>query len=359
MNVLFVFYVPSGGVETLNRQRSEALKMKKITSHFLYYRKERELINDHNAPTFITNEDNEIKKIITEGNYHAIVIISDYRALERFRSLGYEDKLLLEIQGYGPKHVARSELQKAIPYVTQYGNGLLNPKTPHITQIFDEFYPSFPKFSFNNCFDSDTFTYVPQHSTSQQPIVAWIGRIEDNKNWREFLLIGYYLVNTYNPNIQLYMFEDPSLSDPKEREEFYQLVNQLNIKNNLTILENIPQKQMAEYFSKIGDSGGFLCSTSKVEGAPYSVLEAMSCRCPVLTTDSDGVRSSVLHNQTGKYYTIGNIAEALQQAKELMENQQLRESIRAGAFTHVKTNFSPERYSENFANMLISLGVNP
>ena len=55
MNVLFVYYLPSGGVETLNRQRSIALKRKNINCHFLYYRKERELINDHHAPTFITN----------------------------------------------------------------------------------------------------------------------------------------------------------------------------------------------------------------------------------------------------------------------------------------------------------------
>ncbi|WP_376768255.1 glycosyltransferase [Paenibacillus alginolyticus] len=46
--------------------------------------------------------------------------------------------------------------------------------------------------------------------------------------------------------------------------------------------------------------GGSLYSTSKVEGAPYSILEAMSCRCPVLTSDSDGVSSAVIHNQTGK-----------------------------------------------------------
>lgn len=62
MNILFVFYVPSGGVETLNRQRGRALKKYNINSHFLYYEKRRQLVNDHNAPTFITNNDAKIKK---------------------------------------------------------------------------------------------------------------------------------------------------------------------------------------------------------------------------------------------------------------------------------------------------------
>jgi glycosyltransferase involved in cell wall biosynthesis len=114
---------------------------------------------------------------------------------------------------------------------------------------------------------------------------------------------------------------------------------------------------MANYFSMIGESGGFLCSTSKVEGAPYSLLEAMSCKCPVLTTDSDGVKSSIIHNQTGKYYTLGNVDEAVKEAKELIMDSQLREYIRVNALQHVKINFSPELYCANFIAMIRSLGI--
>ena len=107
-------------------------------------------------------------------------------------------------------------------------------------------------------------------------------------------------------------------------------------------IKDVPNNEMANYFSMIGESGGFLCSTSKVEGAPYSLLEAMSCKCPVLTTDSDGVKSSIIHNQTGKYYTLGNVDEAVKEAKELIVDSQLREYIRINALQHVKINFSNE-----------------
>lgn len=356
MNLLFVFYVPSGGVETLNRQRSLALKEMNIHCHFLYYRKVRESINDHNAPTFITNSDLEIKQILNSGNYSAVNIVSDYKALLRFRNLGYTGQLILEIQGFGPMQTARQELTKAVPYVTGYANALLNPKTPHIDQLFNELFPAFPKFSFNNCFDTSQFCYrsLPINGS---PIIAWCGRIEDNKNWREFLQIGYQLIHTHNPNIELYMFEDPSLSTSQERAQFYQLIKQLNLEKNLTILANIPNDKMADYYSIIGDSGGFLCSTSKVEGAPLSILEAMSCRCPVLTTDSDGVRSSIYHNQTGKYYPLGNISEAANQAIELLTNHTLREYIRSTAFIHLTSNFSPEQYRQHFKGMLTALGM--
>ena len=81
MNILFVYYIPSGGVETLNRQRSTALKAINIHSHFLYYEKRRDLINKHDGPIFITNKDDEIKKILDAGNYEVIIVISDFQAL--------------------------------------------------------------------------------------------------------------------------------------------------------------------------------------------------------------------------------------------------------------------------------------
>lgn len=64
MNVLFVFYVPSGGVETLNRQRCKALKKYNINAHCLYYENRKKSINDHGTQTFVTNEDHEIKKYL-------------------------------------------------------------------------------------------------------------------------------------------------------------------------------------------------------------------------------------------------------------------------------------------------------
>ncbi|MFP3415838.1 glycosyltransferase, partial [Bacillus sp. SIMBA_074] len=100
---------------------------------------------------------------------------------------------------------------------------------------------------------------------------------------------------------------------------------------HLKMYVNQPHNKMAEYFSIIGDSGGFLCSTSKVEGFGYAVLEAMVCRCPVLSTDSDGVRSFIRHNQTGKFFDQGNIDQAELEGNELLSNIPLREDIRRKA----------------------------
>lgn len=350
MKVLFVYYVPSGGVETLNRQRCRALRQFGIEGHCLYYRWGAGLQNTMDFPVYVTQDDIAVKHILDSNQFHAIVVVTDHFAFERYRMLGYRGKLILEIQGYGPKNVAREQLSLAAPHIHTHADALLNPCTPHIDALFAELFPQKPQFRFNNCFDHQQFTYRPAPKLPH-PVIAWLGRIEDNKNWREFLHIGHHLIARY-PDLQLWMFEDHTLSSAAEREQFMKLIGTLGIGSNLTLRSNVPHGEMQNYFSAIGDSGGFLCSTSKVEGAPYAILEAMSCRCPVLTTNSDGVSSSIYHNVTGKYYNLGDINHAVAEAVELMENAALREHVRAGAQYHVQNNFSMEQYGRNFVAML-------
>jgi len=355
INVLFIFYVPSGGVETLNRQRFYALKKKGITCHFLYTQPGTGLQNKINTTIFVANNDNEIKDIIQRGNYEAIVVSSDLLLLKKIRNFGYQRSLIYEIQGLGFNKEYAEEFLKnqAYPILNNYCDAILYPQTPHIIQACEKYFPTKKKFCFHNCFNTEEFKYQA-HPKKEKPVIGWVGRLEENKNWKDFLSIGAKLIQE-NPSIQLWMFEDNTLGKKSERIAFEQKINELNLRNHLTVHANQPHSKMAEYFSIIGDSGGFLCSTSKVEGFGYAVLEAMVCKCPVLSTDSDGVRSFIKHNKTGKFFELGNINQAVQEGKELMSNPKLREEIRESGATYIKLHFSPEKYAENFLNMIYNL----
>lgn len=356
MNVLFTFFVPSGGVETLNRQRFYALNRKGIKCDFLYSQSGTGLQNKMDTSIFITNKDDEIKDIIEQGNYKAIVVGSDLMLLKKLRDFGYQGYLIYEIQGLGFNKEYANEFLKnhAYPIVNEYCDAILYPQTPHLIEAFENYFPNKKKFCFHNCFNTKDFKYqvMPKKDFA---IIGWVGRLEDNKNWRDFLSIGAELIKE-NPSIQLWMFEDNTLSTSSERLAFEQIIRELHLNNHLTIYANQPHSKMAEYFSIIGESGGFLCSTSKVEGFGYAVLEAMVCKCPVLSTDSDGVRSFITHNVTGKFFELGNINQAVQEGKELLSNISLREEIRRNSVEHIETHFSPDEYAEKFLNMISSLG---
>jgi glycosyltransferase involved in cell wall biosynthesis len=352
LNILFTFFVPSGGVETLNRQRYYALNPKGVKCHFLYTQSGTGLQNKINAPIYIESNDSRIQSIIGNGNFDAIVVGSDLLMLQKIRNWGYKGPLIYEVQGLGfNKEYAENFLKKhAIPFLNPYCDAILYPQTPHLMKAFETFFPLKKKFCFNNCFDMTQFHYMnlPKYNN---PVVGWVGRLEDNKNWRDFLRIGAQLIAKF-PNIELWLFEDNTLATPESRREFEMEINRLNLTGKLTVFANQPHSKMAEHFSRIGDSGGFLCSTSKVEGFGYAVLEAMVCKCPVLSTDSDGVRNFVIHNYTGKFFELGNIKQAIEQADSLITNSKMRESIINNAYLHVQTHFSPEKYAINFMSMI-------
>lgn len=346
--------MPSGGVETLNRQRIRALRERGADGHCLYFEPGAGLQNSAGLPVTVTSDDIEIKRLLDAGRFDAVVVTSDYVSLKKFSMLGYDGPLILEVQGFGPKAVARRELMQAIPYVQLYASALLNPYTPHIDAIFEEFFPRVPKYRLHNCFDSDAFAYEFAGYAPEREI-AWIGRIEDNKNWLEFLLIGARLIRDFDRGIRLRMYEDPELAVPKERERMELWIDRLGLRDRLSFFPNVPNADMRKHLSYIGDSGGFLCSTSKVEGAPYAILEAMSCRCPVLTSDSDGVSSAIYHWRTGLYYKLGDINQAYEEAVRLMSDSGLRAAIRDEAAAHVGSRFAPRIYCDGFMQMVRDL----
>ncbi|MBB3113619.1 glycosyltransferase involved in cell wall biosynthesis [Paenibacillus phyllosphaerae] len=358
MRLLFTYFLPSGGIETLNRLRCRALAQAGIEAHLLYLRDGAGKQNISGIPYFITDSDADIGAIIQAGNYDAIIACCDHLMLPRLRALGYTGKLLYEAQGLGELDQAKDTIEWAAPYIRLYAQGILSPITAHLMELFNLYLPDVHRFYLHNMVDTQTFNYRASSwlNPANQPILAWIGRLEPNKNWSLFLHIAA-MVAQHKPDLTLWMFEDANITTPGERERFTEMLAALQLQHRVVLRSNVPHSEMPYYMSAVGDSGGMLVSTSNVEGFGYAVAEAMSCCCPVLTTDSDGVRVFINHNQTGKYF-YGRSAEAgMYEALDLMNNRQLAEQIRHNALAHIQTHFSETKYIADMINILGTLGL--
>lgn len=355
MKILFIYIVPSGGMETLNRERCKSLQPHGVNCHLLYLVDGSGLQNfQMNSRTiFVTNEDDEIRTILDREQYDCITVSSDYLMLERLRGLGYKGPIIYEAQGLGSYSAARTFLYDAKIYIEPHAAALLYPNTTHLKALFTEIYPEKKHYCFDNCLDTENFSYRSL-GFSSLPIIGWVGRIESNKNWQMFLDIVTNFTRLV-PNYKIWLFEDDQISP--EKELFKDRVEQLKLNSRIESFANVPHHQMADYYSMIGDSGGFLCSTSVMEGFGYAVLEAMSCRCPVVTSDSDGVRSFVTHNLTGKLFAQQDVNGAVAEAFDLVCNLSLREFIRTRAITRAREQFSPQLYANRFLSMLKDLGI--
>lgn len=351
MKMLFTFYVPSGGIETLNRLRSRALQQIGVQSHLLYTQTGAGLQNSTNIPTLVTSSDAEIRKLLNKHQYDAILVSSDFLMLERLRHLGYKGPLIYEAQGLGVIEAAEQTAAIAAPYIQRFAQAIHIPQTDHLIKLFERHCPTVPTFAFSNVVDYEQFHYEKSKKIPPSPILAWIGRLEANKNWKDYLDISYQLLQLH-PQIKLWMFLDNNLSQESDFKRFAFRIGKLQLRDRLTIHNNIPHKQMKKYLSETGDSGGFLMSTSKLEGFGYSVAEALSCRCPVLCSDSDGVKVFITHNVTGKFYPHHDIGTAVSEGLDLLHNAALRQRVRSQGEAHIRQHFQPYKYTQHFSHML-------
>ena len=202
------------------------------------------------------------------------------------------------------------------------------------------------------------FSYVEGLPTEKNSIIGWVGRIEENKNWQLFLKICARLLE-WNKDLKVWMFGDDTLSflTDEQKRKFENQVAELGLENVIERFSNVPYDQMPIYYSRIGNSGGFLCSTSKVEGFGYAIVEAMSCMCPVITTDSDGVKSFVFHNETGKIFPQDDVDAGVKEAKDLFNHPVLKQKIRTNARDYIQHHFSPEIYAQHMMNMFKELKI--
>lgn len=353
MKILFTFHVPSGGVETLNRLRCRALREIGIEGHLLYLQAGSGLQNISDIPVYISPTDYELYTLITTHRYDAIVATSDYSMPQRLRSIGYEGPVVYEVQGLGTREQAEQMLRKAEPIVQECCQGILMPPTQHLLELVTAICPALPRYVIPNLLDTVTFSHRITEIPAR-PVIAWIGRLEVNKNWEMFLQIAHSLVLN-KPQLLFWIFLDDRLSTDEVRNSFWQIVNSRGLFDHIHLFPNAPHSEMPKYLSAVGDSGGLLLSTSYLEGFGYAVAEAIACRCPVLRTDSDGVRSFIRHNETGKFFAMGDISGAVKEALELMDNHDLRNKIRSQGQEYISGLMSPQQYAANFQQMLFNL----
>lgn len=355
MKLLFTFYNPSGGMETLNRIRCKILQANGFDCHMLYKQFGSGMQNIKDTKVHIASDPQEIAELIRAEGYDAIIVNSDAQLMEDIRLAGFDKPILYEVQGLGTYETAQAVLQAGKSQIQRYATGLLYPRTGHLIELMNLYFPDKPHFICSNPLDTEAFGYR-YYDLHTAPILGWVGRIEHNKNWEDFIELGHRLVQS-EPSLYLWLFSDPDLYDPKEKVKFEQKIEEYQLASRLIYHANVPHSLMADYLSIIGDSGGFLCSSSRVEGFGYAVAEALLCRCPVLSTASDGVQHFIIQGQTGLFYTLGDFNDATEKAEQLLFNAELRRQLRDQGEKYIKEHFSPRGFLFEFKAMLAALGM--
>ncbi len=172
-----------------------------------------------------------------------------------------------------------------------------------------------------------------------RPVLAWIGRLDDHKNWQGFLEIAGRLGRRgidHEPWI---------LGKPVEEEGTARLLEKARAEGVLPRLRwfgALPYGRIPLFLDAVRASGGAVVSTSRGESFGLTIAEAMARRCAVAAPDHSAFPEFVLPGKTGSLFTPGSIDSAADRLQELLADAPLRERLGDEARRSVLARYAPE-----------------
>jgi len=171
------------------------------------------------------------------------------------------------------------------------------------------------------------------------PLFGFIGRLTAIKNPHLFLQIAR-LVHEKQPQAQFLLVGGGEL-EPSLRAT----VDEMKLHNNVHFLGW--QQDLRRIYAALDA----LVLTSKNEGTPYTILEAMAAGCPVVATRVGGMPDIVQHGQTGFLFPENAPQEALQAILKLLGEAEHRQQITGTAKDFVQRQFGVEAFQERIAEL--------
>jgi glycosyltransferase involved in cell wall biosynthesis len=119
-------------------------------------------------------------------------------------------------------------------------------------------------------------------------------------------------------------------------DEMRELVARVGLSSRFSFLGYVDQERLVRLYREVDA----ILLTSRDEGLPMAVLEAMAMGVNVVSTQVGGVPEAVIHGQTGLLAEFGDLASLSRHIIALRDNPAMATRLRERARQHVASNFS-------------------
>ena len=133
---------------------------------------------------------------------------------------------------------------------------------------------------------------LPKEHKKSLPLTFGTVKTLSYKYGIDLLIQAYSIFVKNNPSIDTRLV---IAGKGKDRDSLENLAKRCHVSNKVLFLGEVPHDELPALYSQI-DIAVFL---SREESFGVSVVEAMSCGCPVIVSDADGFKEIVEHEKTG------------------------------------------------------------
>lgn len=172
-------------------------------------------------------------------------------------------------------------------------------------------------------FGVDMNRFVPMECSSN-PDSFVVGNVKALKYCYgiDTLIRAFALVCQRNINLDMRLIIAGIGSD---REDFEQLCEQLAVCDRVKFLGFVPNDELPALYSQFDVA----VSLSREESFGVVAVEAMSCQCPVVTSDAEGFQEVVSDGETGFIVPKDNPEAAADAIQHLIDHPELRQTMGA------------------------------
>lgn len=341
MKILFVYQICSfGGVETVLRNRAIGLRR-------LGHEPRIVLMEDLGGrEVFAGLDDVEIapgearlEKLLEDEALDVVATIDTPSVASLIARSGFRGRTVAEVHSNNFANMGYLE------DVASSGADLLLFPSAYEGELVRREYPAvaragIPSVVVPNPVDTELFRFVPPAGRAPAPMIGWVGRLEDQKNWRHFVDVAGAVARR-RPQTQFVVVG--GLAAPQTvKTEFRERVAALDLMGRLRWIPALAYRRMPALYSALAASGGALVPTSSFEPFGMTVLEAQACRCPVVASRTGGLAELIAEGRTGLGFDVDDTDGASRQVLRVLDDAGLRAAVIHGATEAIDTRFSAE-----------------
>jgi glycosyltransferase involved in cell wall biosynthesis len=171
-----------------------------------------------------------------------------------------------------------------------------------------------------------------QSDANQSPLILSVGRLTEQKNY-ELLIQAVASLQKKGFNFLVEIVGEGIL-----RADLEKRIREAGLEKIVSLPGHLPHEQVLERYEK----ADIFVSTSRWEGSPNVVLEALSYGLPVVATRVGGVSDIIKDGVQGLLVSSGNKEELESALERLLKDGELREKLGTAARERVQKDFSKE-----------------
>lgn len=179
-----------------------------------------------------------------------------------------------------------------------------------------------------NSLDVRLFPYIEVSPTLPRPTFAWIGKLDDHKNWRGFLRIAQWATRQ-GLDAEYWLIGGETAPEDRQQELIDEIEN-FELHTRCRWFPRIEYRAMHRVYAAIRQSGGAAVVTSINESFGMSVLEALMCGCPVLASRVGALPEIMPQRDYLKFYELDDTPAAAESVVEMArpaEGKRLRQLL--------------------------------